>query len=645
MFVCIIISTISIGFLVMNENKFSIVHQSFFIFLLGIGISTVGFLFLFLQYPFILFDRLIHYGGLLFITGLITFAQVFPSGTNFPKKSWPLYIPLLFLAIVVPFNVIIRNASFTTEGRVVPENGPLFAPYILILSIYFIASVFFIIRTYRRTKGKEHLQLQYLFIGVIVMLLSFFIGNVLLPFLGSTSLYFIGPLSTIVLLVLVLYAIKKHFLLNIRLVLQRGLVYIILFGLIASLYIISLQLFAYVLHRITNTSTILSAGIVMVFGVFFITPLQRYFRKVTDSIFFKDRYDYARALYSLSKTLHTNLTQTEIVTASSELLKEILKTKEVSFRFSNTSPVSVPVSETIAISLPIVFESKTVGLLEVGHKLSGEAYLPTDIQLLETFAYQAAIALEKGRLYEEVEGYNTHLEQLVEERTKELKRLQEDQKQAMIDISHNLQTPLTIIQGELEFFGDNAETEKVQTIKKSLTRVSSFIRQLLHLSKLSHSAYEVDMHPVNLTSLVREQVEYFEVMAREQGVTISLLTSWKVIVLGNKRLLEELLTNLVANAIKYRRTTVESKVIISLVETETNVGIVIEDNGIGIPTEDATEIFSRFYRGSRRSNTSGTGLGLAICKGIVDKHNGTISVTSTLGEKTVFVITLPKMHS
>jgi signal transduction histidine kinase len=133
-------------------------------------------------------------------------------------------------------------------------------------------------------------------------------------------------------------------------------------------------------------------------------------------------------------------------------------------------------------------------------------------------------------------------------------------------------------------------------------------------------------------------------MALEKGVKILSHISGKVRIMGNKRLLEELLTNLVVNAVAYRRVEVESTVTISLKGDEKDVQIIVEDNGLGISSEDVPEIFSRFYSGSRKSNTGGTGLGLAICKKISEKHGGTISVTSSVGEGTTFTITIPRIR-
>ncbi len=485
------------------------------------------------------------------------------------------------------------------------------------------------------------MQFLYLFTGLSVFIFSIVVFDTILPVLGIYRFNMLGPDAGIIFFICAGYAIVRHSLLDIRVVIQKGLIYLSLFIVILGIYIASLQLLGYILHRITNTNVIISAGLVMVLGILFFRPLENYFRKITDPIFFKDRYDYAEVLHQLSKILHTNVSTADIIENSSALLRNIFKTDEVHFRLQTSEEEKRDPSK--AVSINIVFEGRQTGILELGPKKSGDEYTPLDRKLLGTFAYQAAVALEKGRLYERVKEYNFHLEELVEQRTLEIKKLQEDQKQAMIDISHNLQTPLAIIKGDLELLSAMpVHAEKIKNVKRSIHQVSLFIRQLLHLAKLDHSAFNVDFAPVDLSALMLGEIEYFEVMAAEKKVRMTASITKKLIIMGNKRLLGELLNNLISNAIKYRRkSTEESNINISLSEDGENAHLIVTDNGIGISPEDLPDIFVRFYRGSRKSNITGTGLGLAICKKIVEKHGGTITATSSSGERTSLTVILP----
>ena len=438
------------------------------------------------------------------------------------------------------------------------------------------------------------------------------------------------------------YAIIRHKLMDIRVVAQRSLVYVLLLLITVNLYVFGLQFLGHFLNEISDATVIITAGSIMIIGIIFWMPLKRWLEKVTDPIFFKDPYDYADALQNLSRILRTSVIQTDIISASSMTLKKIFKTPHADFRFASDTKTAVP-SEHAAISLPIVFEDRQIAVLELGHKRSGDSYTTRDMQLLQTFSFQAATALEKARLYEQVQEYNSRLEKLVEKRTGEIQKLQEEQKQMMIDISHNLQTPLAVIRGELELLEEaGVKPDKMEIVSTSLDRVSSFIRQLLRLAKLDSSSFIVERMPINLSEIVRAQADYFEVMAEEKNVAIHYDAPETALVLGNKRMLEELLTNLVVNAIKYRSPDRNGTVRISLTTESGMAKLEIEDNGMGIPQNEMQELFTRFYRTTRtRGVLPGSGLGLAIAKSIVDKHEGTISVESSVDECTLFTVRIP----
>ena len=439
------------------------------------------------------------------------------------------------------------------------------------------------------------------------------------------------------------YAIVKHNFLDIRIIIQRGLIYLIVLGALIVIYATSLELVGHLFHLLTNTTLLVSAGGTMIIGVVFFHPVELYFRKISDPLFFKDRYQYSEALHQLSNVLYENINQADIITESTKLLKAIFKTPYVVIRFQE-EPTSTVSALPEILSIPIITNNTHTGVIELGSKYSGDAYSKEDKKLLQTFSLHAAIALEKGRLYEKVETYNTHLEQLVYERTKEIKDVQEEQKQTMIDISHNLQTPLAVIMGELELLEKaDIEKETINGIRKSVDRVSGFIRQLLRLAWFDHSMYTIESSVIHLFELIHEQLEYYEVMANEQDISVVSDIAEDVYILGNKRLLAELFTNIVANAIKNRAHGRESKIHITVTATSTSVVVSITDNGVGIKETELPHLFTRYYKNSSgvHSNT-GTGLGLAICKKIAEKHSGTIACTSIFGHETSFIVTLPR---
>ena len=641
-----------IGLFVLLKQPGNRVHRAFFTVALGTSLWGTGLLLIEQTNSFQVFDKVTIYGWMILLFGFVMFARVFPNRHAARPRFYLVFLPLAVLAALTPFNLIIRNAVVLANGVVMPTNGPLF-PFFAIASVgYIVLGLVMLARTYRRSAGLARLQMQYLLSGLGMFVICAMLFDVVLPLFNIFSLNFLGPASSIVLTLAIAYAIVRHELMDIRVVIQRGLVYTIVLAIVIACYVAGLGISAYFLHVVASTSAIISAGITTTVGVFFLRPLETYFRKKTDHIFFKDAYDYGAALHTLSGVLHRSLNREDIVTQSEQNLREIFRTDSASIILDPLSEGSVTEKDQTAgfatIAQPIMFEGNSVGLVRLGKKLSGDLYTAQDKQLLSTFAFQAAIALGKADLHAQVREYNEHLEALVDRRTVEVKRMQEDQRQTMIDISHNLQTPLAIIRGELEMLSETPGVDaRVDTVRNTNDRVSGFIRQLLHLARLEHSIYAVEQKPLDLSALMREQVEYFEVMAEQEGVRIETAIEKGCRILGDRRLLGELFVNLVTNAMTYRdkESARQPLIRISLRKEGDLVRATVADNGIGIPEKDLPEIFLRFYRvPNPEHKLQGTGLGLAIVKNIVERHKGSIEVASTLGEGTAFTLRFPAVE-
>ncbi len=625
---------------VLWSNPRSATNRSFAFLSAGITFWNLGMPFLFFfRHPF--FITMILEGAIVVAVGLFFFGLVFPRGRLSPKDIWYV-LPMAAIAAMVPCGRFISDITITDTGYIVPHNESLFWLYGLALIVYSFLGIALLVRKYRTVTDTVRIQLRHFLISLIVFEVLGMICDVILPSLGIFTFNLVGPVLSLIFIGGTMYSIFRHGLMDIRLVIQRSLIYIALFAITIASYITGLQFLGHLLNRAAEANSIISAAITMTLGVFFLDPLRRYFERITDPIFFKRKYRYADALHSLSHMLNTTMSQGDVLKASTAALQKIFKTPHVRF-VGKDEIVEYRMTAPAVVSFPIIFEETTIGIAELGEKRSGIPYTKEDIELLETFFEQAAVALEKGRLYETVENYTLHLESIVDDRTKKIKKIQEDQRQTMIDISHNLQTPLSVIRGELELMTEySSDPDKIIAVKRSLMRVSDFIRQLLHLARLEGSGYELERLPIDLSVLVKEQVEYFEAMAGEHGIVVTAAIDPDIQIAGNRRLLEEACTNIAHNAMKYRRTDIQSTLHISLTQHQDTITLSFADNGIGIDQSDMESIFTRFYRTSRGTEqTFGSGLGLAIVKRIVDIHGGTISVSSEIETGTTFTLVFP----
>lgn len=225
----------------------------------------------------------------------------------------------------------------------------------------------------------------------------------------------------------------------------------------------------------------------------------------------------------------------------------------------------------------------------------------------------------------------------------------ETQQQFVSDASHELRTPLAVIQSRTDLLFQDPEATiqdkaiDISVISKETRRLIKLVTNLLTLARSDSNQMEISKSEFSLDGLLREVVEQYADIAEFQGKRISTCVTEHIRLMGDKERIHQLLVILVDNSMKF--TDEGGEIILNaLVKTHTIV-LEVKDNGIGIPKEDISKIFNRFYQVEQsRSNVEGTGLGLSIAKWIVQKHDGTIKVESKLGEGTVFEVTFPKQN-
>lgn len=219
-------------------------------------------------------------------------------------------------------------------------------------------------------------------------------------------------------------------------------------------------------------------------------------------------------------------------------------------------------------------------------------------------------------------------------------------KEFIANASHELRTPITIIKGFAETLQDLPSiskqmlTEITEKIVRNCQRMDTLVKNLLTLADLEHVP-ESRFQSSDLVAMVNHCVDFLKTLSPEAHVKIEKRDD-RIMVDANADLLELALMNILQNGVKYSHP--PAHLTIELGQKGDEVSVAIQDQGIGIPTEDLSHIFERFYTVDKAHSRrlGGAGLGLSIVKTIIDKHEGTISVASTLGKGTTFTITLPK---
>ncbi|MCX7669523.1 MAG: cell wall metabolism sensor histidine kinase WalK, partial [Anaerolineae bacterium] len=213
------------------------------------------------------------------------------------------------------------------------------------------------------------------------------------------------------------------------------------------------------------------------------------------------------------------------------------------------------------------------------------------------------------------------------------------------DVSHDLRTPLTTIQGNVDLLRRGAaddpqlRNEALRAIADETARMRRMVSDLLLLAQ-ADAGLKLQRQPVELDTLLLEVYRQAQVMAGDR-LTVHLGAEDQALVLGDPDRLRQLLLNLVDNALKY--TPAGGEVTLTLRRRDGWVQVIVEDTGIGISPEDLPHIFERHYRADRsRSRSGGHGLGLAIAQWIAQAHDGRIEVTSELGKGSRFTVWLPE---
>jgi signal transduction histidine kinase len=216
------------------------------------------------------------------------------------------------------------------------------------------------------------------------------------------------------------------------------------------------------------------------------------------------------------------------------------------------------------------------------------------------------------------------------------------------DAAHELRTPLAATQATVEsalFMPQLDETEArdiLQTVQRQNQRLTTLVTDLLLLTRLDRQSVPMQRDICCLDDIVNDLIEEFAALAIAAGVTLtsSIQVSTPLDVIGNADQLYRLFSNLIINAIQYTPPT--GKVTVYLDRSDHYAVIQVQDTGIGIPQEDLTRIFDRFYRvnSDRSRSTGGSGLGLAIAQAIVLAHHGSIDVQSEFGKGSIFTIKL-----
>ncbi|WP_407431293.1 PAS domain S-box protein [Arcticibacter sp.] len=295
----------------------------------------------------------------------------------------------------------------------------------------------------------------------------------------------------------------------------------------------------------------------------------------------------------------------------------------------NDALLSGLLKDGMLVSSLMVVPVATKGNIIVGGLVFGHSepamFTRNQQNLVAGVAAQAATALDNAKLYEEVRALNA-------------------KKDEFIGLaSHELKTPLTSMKGFLQILERKPSGERnkvfIKKALKQLNKISNLVSDLLDVSKIQSGKLYLDFETFDFQTLLYEVIELIQFTSDTHEIEVD-SDSMVLPVQADKQRVEQVIINLISNAIKYSPDA--SKVIVRVRKTDLEVRVGIKDFGFGIESEQMANIFSRFYRvESIASHISGLGIGLFITKEIVERHKGRIWVESEHGKGSEFFFTLP----
>lgn len=606
------------------------------------------------------------------------------------RERRPRYANLaLALSYGIGIALVIANNFDLVVARIEPDSrgfrsvgGPLYHVFTALLVANVCLAIGYLTHEYLRgTSPQRRQQLRFWLVGAVIAL-PFGLTN-LLPAYG-VPVYPLGNVGSAVWAALVGYAIVRHRLMDIDVVVTKGMAYAaVAFVLVAPAFVIILWLERVSFgHVHPNFSAAVLAMLIAV-GVLFPALRFRAESRIERSLF-REKHEYRAALGAFTRSIVRILDRDRLLRELATTLQDTLRLDRVAIALLDDSaraytvryalgPVShtqeIPEGHDLAATLvahqgavmrdelesssdatertvvadfcrqhgwevciPLTGGGTLIGFISLGRKRNLDAFSAGDIELLETLAAQASVALENARLYEEL-GKSQEIIRRAD-RLSALGTL-------AAGIAHEVRNPLVSIQTFFQLAPERLHDEEFMTTFLGMTadevkRIAALINELLSFARSPSRS----LQPVDLNDSLARVVALLEPEARTHQLTLGCaLSPDRVYASADADQLKQVLINLVLNAIQ--ATPAGGSVSVStraVQHRQVAFGqIEIRDTGSGIRADRIDHIFDPFFT----TKDKGTGLGLAIAHQIIAEHGGSISVESKEGQGTSFVVDLP----
>lgn len=557
--------------------------------------------------------------------------------------------------------------------------GPLYPFFGAFFVLCFSSAIYTLVRRISLASGLVRLQLRYLLLGAVITGAGAVTTNLVIPLVWRTSRYSaIGPYFLLVFAVFTTHAIIRHRLMDIKVVIGKGIVYGGASAITAMLFIGLVGVLRAETEYYDRSLPVGGAVVVAIVIAILFQPLKTRIQDSINRYLYRRSYDYQRTLREASGRLGSMLELQSLVTYLSAILRKTLASETVAvylrhegqnfFTLANAEAkndtndnglaksmlsadsvlvrwlertqdimvwgvrdagepmISGAFGELSAlggeIAAPIVEDGSLSGILVLGPKQSGDPYFPEDIDLLTTLVNQAASALRNARLYRQV--------QFVEAEKRQSERLAAIGALAA-GIAHEIKNPLVAIKTFAELLPERFTEEEfrsqfAEVVINEISRIDGLVERLRGLESPTEKQFE----PLDVRGPIEEVLALLRAEMEQRATTVKTVCDGQLpLVYGQRNQLKQLFLNLFRNALDAMRNGGELTIRLTTRELfgRGTLTAEIKDTGVGIPPDVLGRIFDPFVTTKAR----GSGLGLSICRGIADAHRATIRAENNGG--------------
>lgn len=627
----------------------------------------------------------------------VLFIREYTNHKTSNKFKLILLIPCLLIAFINLTQFGITEVTVSEVGLSIINSGILYLLGIVILAVYFVYSLVLLILDIVKKTKKERTASYYILFAFIITLIINLIAAFF--FSKSASVQIVSPISILLLVSIIGFAIIRHRLFDIRLVAVRAMTYILSIGLLVTIYsLVAFNLSNYLINNWSRGLKETFYAILAVILALTFAPIKRFFERVTNSIFYRNKYDAQQLINSIGKIMASEidldklsisvikelctqmkLEKGEIVVFGEKQLfyennifqnndnqisqKELRKLGRVMVVYDSlqSGERKQLMSEYgISISMALKTHDKFLGYLLLANKKSGDIYTDEDIKVLEIIGSELSVAVQNALSYKEIQLFSETLAQRVRERTAQLNsaneqlRILDQAKDEFISMaSHQLRTPLTTVKGYTSMLDEGdfgklstQQKEPVQLALDGANRMARLIDDLLNVSRMDANRFFLEISKVDLAKVVNQEITQLKNIAESKEVKLNYSPPKAKIpeIRLDENKTRQAIMNMVDNAIHYSQPPKGGgEVEVSLRLVGEYVEFAVKDNGIGVPAKVQNRLFTKMFRANnaKEIRPDGTGLGLYLVKRVIHDEGGDIIFESTEGKGSIFGFKLP----